>query len=357
MINDQVPLAQLALGLKITLPQMMVANNIPGLSLAVIKGKQIILHLEFGVKNILTKEPIVPSTIFEGASFTKPLIGYGALKMCQQGMLALDKPLRSYLSEPYKDDPPYLSAVTLRHILHHTGGFPEHLGLNEKLELGFAPGSDYNYSNVSFAYLTHVLQDLTQGKLADYLQQHVLKPLNMNDSSFIWEEKYLTQAAAPHNRQGMPTEKWHPKNVLGASSLHTTPIDYAKFVIETMQQAKKTGKQNILNMLDEQFKIENNISSSLGWGIEKTADGEVFYHVGNSVNFKSLALVYRKQEFGIVFMTNGANSFKIFLNVLKNSIGGDHEPIADFEEFDKEDDKYQILSEEILSTWWKLYDM
>ncbi|MBS0287509.1 MAG: beta-lactamase family protein [Proteobacteria bacterium] len=358
MNNISLPLDKLCENLKSQVPPLLKKNNIPGLALCMFKGDKIILNLEFGVKNSQTKEPIDARTVFEGASFTKPMIGYAALKLCQQGLLSLDKPLRSYLVAPYKGDPPLLEKVTLRHILSHYSGFPEYmLGPLEPLMFAFYPGSKYGYSNSGFNYLAHVIENLIEMPIADYLKQTILIPLQMNDSSFIWEPRYESQAATPHNRKGEPVEKWKPKKVVGACSLHTTPTDFAKFMISIIHQAKQSSNEQAINMLDEQVSAEKGIFTSLGWGIEKTVQGDVFYHAGNTVTFKSMAAAFREQELGVVFMTNSISGYHIFENMLALTLGGNHKAISDIEEFDKEDLVIDAIGENYLVNWWYAYSI
>ena len=65
----------------------------------------------------------------------------------------MDQPLSAYLPSPESDEP-LLSAVTLRHVLSHTGGFPTpNLKPGDPLKLEFYPGSHFAYSGESYSYL------------------------------------------------------------------------------------------------------------------------------------------------------------------------------------------------------------
>jgi len=343
-----VPLEKIQENITKVIPALMQKYHIPGLALALFKDERI-LNLAFGLKNTQTNERVDTSTVFEGASLTKPLIGYAALKMCQQGLLSLDTPLRTYLVKPYRNDHPYLDTVTLRHVLLHTSGLPEnHFAPDQTLTFDFAPVSKYGYSNAGFNYLAFVMEKLINVPIATYLKKEILQPLQMHNSSFIWEETFNNLAATGHNRKSEPVEKWKPHKVIGSCSLQTTPNDFAKFMIAIMQP-------NAVNMLDEQIHAEKNIYSSLGWGIEKTPDGDIFYHAGNTVTFKSIALAYRNQSFGVVLMTNSINGYNVIENILSACVGGNHRDIVDFEECDLEDEKIDAVGEANLVKWWQLY--
>lgn len=310
-----------------SLLQAMKKHSIPGMSLAVIHDHEI-TAFEFGVKNSISQEPVTSSTVFEGASLSKPLIAYAALKLCERGLLDIDQPL--------------LSGVTLRHILSHTAGFStSNLRSGESIKLEFSPGSQFAYSGESFRYLGQVIEHITGLSLAKYMQEHVFNPLKMNDSSFIWQERFSIQAASPHNRSGEPTEKWKPTRAVASFSLHTTAIDFAKFMIAVRQFPQ---------MLEVNFRINEHIAWGLGWGIEITPNGTAFWHSGDNGTFQCFA--FQNKELGIVIMTNSPNGLKIFHTLLDLFVGGVH-PLLDWEQFDSRAEKE--LDEEFLSNWWKIY--
>lgn len=341
--------------LKKSIPILMQKNNIPGLALAMFKQDDIFLHLEFGVKNSKTNDKVVANTVFEGASLTKPLIAYGALTLCHDGKLSLDKPLKEYLKAPYRDDPPFLEQVTLRQVLFHTSGFPYFmLGVNERLHFDFHPGSQYGYSSASFNYLAFVMEQIIGEDIHDYLKRTILVPFDMKDTSFVWENRYESQAATPHNRKGEPVAKWKPTKVIGGCSIHTTAIDFAKFMMAILKQAKNKTPDAI-DMLGQKNPVSKNILTSLGWAIEECPHDVGFYHVGNNVTFKAISFAYQEQELGVVVLTNSINSFHIFETILELTVGGKHKALADFEEFNQEDQKINFQGEAYLYKWWEPY--
>ena len=132
--------------------------------------------LNYGVKNSELQNPIIPSTVFEGASLSKPLIAYAALKLCEKGILDLDTPIITYMNANDLNSItiPHLSAVTLRHILSHTSGFPtRNLKKGDLLKLEFVPGSQFAYSGESFRYLGQVLEKVTGTTLSSYMDKNV----------------------------------------------------------------------------------------------------------------------------------------------------------------------------------------
>lgn len=331
-----------------TLPFMMKKLQVPGLSLAIIKNNEI-SNLEFGVKNIITKERINFSTIFEGASLSKPLVAYAALELVKKGVLEINRPLGSYLKNPYQNNPLYLSAVTLRHVLTHTAGFSSvNLKAGEALVLPYYPGSQFTYSGDSFRYLAHVIEHLTNIPFSLYMQENVFKPLKMNDSSFIWREEYDSQSAYPHDKNGNLMEKWKPKQAVASFSLHTTAIDFAKFMMEVFMSKNSSYQQPQL-VSEISFPINESLSWCLGWGMENTPEGVNFWHSGDNGTFQCFSIFLSQQELGIVIMTNSANGLRLCRNVLEQLSRKNH-PLIEWEfDFNEE------TNGEIPSKWWEIY--
>ena len=81
-------------------PKYMREQNIPGVTIALIRDGEVVWTEGFGVANALTRQPISPETLFEVASNSKVVTAYIALRLVDQGVLSLDDPLNSYLPEP-----------------------------------------------------------------------------------------------------------------------------------------------------------------------------------------------------------------------------------------------------------------
>jgi CubicO group peptidase (beta-lactamase class C family) len=310
--------------------------HIPGASLTVIQ-EQTITTFDWGVKKSSLADPVASSTVFEAASLTKPLVAYLALKLCEKGVLGLDRPL-----PPLEEN---LPSITLRQILSHTAGFPtENRKAGDPLRLISSPGSCFAYSGEGFCYLGRVIEHLTDTPLASLTRELVFKPLHMEESSLIWEEKYNGQAASPHNRQEQPLEKWKPTQAIASFSLHTTASDFAKFMIG----AKAFPEMSVVS-----HRVNDSIGWGLGWGIEMMPDGNhAMWHSGDNGAFQCLA--FQNKQIGFVIMTNSANGMKLYRHIFDLLIGGNH-PLLDWEQFDAR--AAEELDEEFLANWWKIYGL
>ena len=76
--------------------QLKDSADIPAISIAIFKDGNTLYNNSLGVKNWDDKDSIDANTIFEAASLTKCVAAYCALKLVEEGILDLDKPLSDY---------------------------------------------------------------------------------------------------------------------------------------------------------------------------------------------------------------------------------------------------------------------
>ena len=195
------PLEAVVTDLEAFIPAYMEQEVVPGVAIALVRDGRIVWTKEFGVTNVLTGKPVTPDSTFKVASNSKIVTAYIALRLVDQGVLALDAPLNSYLTEPYLAQEEYRPAVTLRHTLSHTSGMG-HDSISRKVR--FPPGAGYFYSANGFLYTQNVLEEVTGKSLEELGQEMVFQPLGMEHSSFVNTPAVMEQPAQghlPHMRQ------------------------------------------------------------------------------------------------------------------------------------------------------------
>ena len=144
--------------LKKKIPELMDSYGIHGLAFALIRDGKVVGDGSFGLQNLERKIPVTEDTLFASASIAKPVVAYLAMKLIDEGKLALDESLQSYLTEPYLENQPLLKQITARHVLTHTTGFPNWGKIRYNPNIFFTPGERFSYSNESFIYInTHIL--------------------------------------------------------------------------------------------------------------------------------------------------------------------------------------------------------
>jgi CubicO group peptidase (beta-lactamase class C family) len=325
------------------IPQLMKEGDVPGLSIALIRDAKIFWHQSFGVKNADTKEPVGDSTVFEAASLSKPIFTYAVLKLVDSGKLELDKPLASYLSAPYVQNDERVNLITARMVLDHTTGFQNETTPERPLKIYFTPGEKFSYSGEGFLYLQKAVERITGEHLDVFMRKTVFEPLGMKSSSFLWQDRYETLKANGHKPSGVVAPIRRPTVARSYSGLHTTVIDYAKFVIAVINgtglREATTGQmlkrqvgldESCFSCLERSSqRLSQTLSWGLGWGLERTDAGEAIWHWGdNNGEFQSFVMAYPKEKIGLAIFTNSGNGLSIIPEIVSLITGGTHPAFA-----------------------------
>src|SRR5262245_48021674 len=166
-------------------------QQIPGLSLAVIKAGQTILAKGYGLANIEHQVPVKPETIFQSGSVGKQFTATAVMMLVEEGKVSLDAKINKY----FANAPDNWTNVTVRHLLTHTAGFtdyPKDFDLQKDcteeelfkivaaIPLAFPPGEKWSYSNLGYVTLGILIHKVTGKFYGDFLQERIFKALGMN---------------------------------------------------------------------------------------------------------------------------------------------------------------------------------
>ncbi|HEY3123114.1 MAG TPA: serine hydrolase domain-containing protein, partial [Thermoanaerobaculia bacterium] len=235
-------------------PRLMEDGDVPGLSLAVVQNGQVVYRRAFGVRDESTGARVDDDTIFEAASLSKPVFAYAVLKLADAGRLDLDAPLAKYLPGDYVEDP-RLRSITARRVLSHTTGFPNWRPDGQPLKIHFEPGERFSYSGEGFVYLQKAVENRTGQTLEALMRRLVFEPLRMTNSSYTWQDRFEGRKAIGHDTVGSPLGLRRPPVSNAAASLHTTALDYARF-LEAVLDGTGLRKETTAQMIHPQIHVD-----------------------------------------------------------------------------------------------------
>jgi CubicO group peptidase (beta-lactamase class C family) len=179
--------------------------DVPGLSVAVVKGDRVVWERGFGFADLATSSPATPRTSYLWFSMTKIVTATAVMRLAEGGKLDLDAPADEYfrgfkvVSQP--------TPVTVRHLLSHNSGLANPLPirwvrpagapapgqrafvgrlLGKHRQLKFVPGERASYSNLGYLVLGEVVSEVSGATYEEYVREEILTPLGMDRTGFTY---------------------------------------------------------------------------------------------------------------------------------------------------------------------------
>jgi CubicO group peptidase (beta-lactamase class C family) len=313
-----------------TVPQLMARMEVAGLSLALVADGAIVWRWAAGAKSPAAQETIDTETVFAAASLSKPPFAYAVLKLCENGVLALDTPISHYLSDPLgaaglAAHDPQLDRITARQVLCHTSGLGN-WSEGDTGRVNDSPGAAFRYSGEGYMYLQCAVEYLTGQPLDEHMRRSLFEPLGMAQTSYIWMDSYKALAAHGHGISSTGGHRFDKP--WSAFSLHSTPTEYAQILIAMMcvgaADGVRLGAGTLDQMLARHVRIDDVMAWGLGWGLASTSGGDIFWQWGDIGNFQAVALGSRAHRYGLVAMTNSDRGLPLCADLLQAIFDDQH---------------------------------
>lgn len=353
------------------LPSLMEVAAVPGLAIAAARGGRLAWSASFGVTNILTGGAVTNDTLFEAASMTKPMFAYVVMKLVDEGRIALDRPLVTYVRPPYLGADPALERITVRDALRHSSGLPN--WADGPLVTIAPPGSAYTYSGEGYVWLQLVVEKVAGEGAGLVAERLLLKPAGMTCSTMGWDTWVASAAAYGHEtpdlgptkvadqptrklgeallpiarrwnkpiaswtydeqvramREAVPATKPIPHELLvnAAGGLMTTASDYVRFMLLMMEHRPRKNWQISEVARRAMLARELNVAGrdyyrGLGWQREDQPGLMLFEHSGSNYGiFHSLAVGDARSGNAIAIFTNGSNGSELAARIVREATG------------------------------------
>ncbi|MEV4175999.1 serine hydrolase [Nonomuraea sp. NPDC049709] len=186
--------------------------RIPGATVGILHDGEI-TDLAVGVKDVSTGEPATTGTIYQCGSLSKTWTALAFMQFVDEGKVALDEPVRTYLPGFRVADPEVTARVTPRHLLNHTNGIEEDFGapgegddVYERMveNIAGAPqvhplGYTHGYSAaLGYAILARVMEVIDGKGWDDIMRDRLFGPLGLTGTSSRPDQVDPGRAATGH---------------------------------------------------------------------------------------------------------------------------------------------------------------
>ena len=195
---------------------------VPGLSIAIARGPDIVLEKSYGRADIENDVPASNQTIYRIASVTKQFTAAAILGLVEQGRVDLDKDITTYIPEFHGHN----TRISVRQLLNHTSGTQNLTDLaafwsKSRLDLSdvevlqlfqdeprnFQPGGNFLYNNTGFYLLAMVIERVTGESYNQYLKRSIFTPLGLRSTAACDGTRIV-----PHRAHGYAVEKGQLQN-------------------------------------------------------------------------------------------------------------------------------------------------
>jgi len=250
-------------------------------------------------------------------TFTAVLI----FKAIESGDLALDQTLDRFFPQI-----PNAKKITIAQMLLHRSGIHDYLNNPDflkrkrqpktreqmvaiigKYRSDFTPGSKHAYSNSNYVLLSYILEMLYNQPYADILEQEIVEPLGLDNTSFGAKPEVKNGDCNPY----VYKDKWHlaprsdPSILMGAGGLTSTPYDLTLFA-EALFGGRLLTEASLTQMTEMKDRMGKD---SIGMGLNKIPFlGTFGYgHTGRIDGFNSIFVYFPTEKISCAIISNGLN--------------------------------------------------
>ena len=310
-----------------------------GFAVAVIEKNKVIYQKGFGYKDVESKAPVTPSTLFAIGSCTKAFTASLLGLLRQEGKLDFDKPVQIYFPELkfYNDNMNNL--ITLRDMMSHRTGLPRHdfswyffqSSKRDSLvmriqyqEPSAAVREKWQYNNFMFMAQGALVEKITHQSWEQNIKEKIFTPLGMNSSDFTIEDllKNGDHATGYGLKNDSTIDKlpyFHIDAMGPAGSINSSVNEMSNWVITWINGGKFQGKEILPSAyvkeamssqvvisaaLPDQYKDIFFANYGLGWSLGSYRGHYRVDHGGNIDGFSANTSFYPSDSIGIIVLVN-----------------------------------------------------
>ncbi len=297
----------------------------PGVSMAIIHNGEMIYKRGYGMANLEHNVPNTSETVFRIGSTSKQFTAACIAILSLQGKLSLDDDIRKYLPEL----PVYEKPITVRHLVHHTSGVRDYLGLarlsgksghdfytpEETVDmiarqkgLNFLPGDEHLYSNSGYFLLGVIISRVSGKSLDAFAQEHIFKPLGMKNTHFHDDYTKIVKKRADGHRRTKDGFKIlnTTLNHVGDGGVFTTVEDL--YLWDQAFYNHRLGKE-LMDLLHQTGVLNDGkkLEYAFGLNVSQYKGLKLIAHGGAFVGFRADMIRFPEEKFTVICLANMAS--------------------------------------------------
>ncbi len=306
-------------------------QQIPGISVAIVRNQEVIYSNGFGLSNKAQQKSAQADTVYNIGSITKLFTATAVMQLVEQGMLDLYAPIKTYLPQFGVSYAHRHGPITIWDLLTHYSGLahdlpPKRGQAKESLaqavmtlhraHLKFPPKTQFSYSNAGFVVAGRIIEKVSAMPYNQYIRQNIFNPLNMSTAFFpnfgIPQDIRLLLAQGYH--KGRPIKNL-ARRQMPAGGIFASVIDMSQFIKMVFNNGSLAGKKILMpDTLHEMLVIQNSFmpdahkhKQGLGWVVGNPGINgaqRVAWHNGATEGYSSDMILALDQRVGVIVLTN-----------------------------------------------------
>lgn len=305
-----------------SLAASVVGEEVPGLAVLVVHEGRVVHRAAYGVRSLASGEPMTVHTPFYIASTAKMFTAAAVLALIEDGRLGLEDPIGRYVPTV----PEYARNLTIRQILTHTSGLPDHYDIageertysnDDVLEilrqaggLLFEPGSDDSYSNSGYVLLALLIEEL-EGSFSRVLENRFFEPLEMGDAVVALDGARPAVRAIGHRKVEGGFAEWdYASSTIGAGGVYASLSDLEQWYRALREERVLEAATLRLASRPPALRSGKLTPYGMGWLAEFAGSGPLqdrWYVLafGSLRGFRAVFQWYQEDDLLLVWLANG----------------------------------------------------
>ncbi|MGE0352483.1 MAG: serine hydrolase [Gemmatimonadales bacterium] len=265
------------------------AKSLPGLSIALVAGRNVVWARGFGVVGLEDSTPAGAETVYRVGALSQSITAAAALQQVEAGRLRLDQPVTRFLPR-FEPRNPFPSQISVRQLLAHYAGLPRNPpvgGVGDPAQVSLdsvvgslngsvliaEPGRRFAYSVSGPAAVGLIVERLAGISFPAYTERQIFQCAGMTHSSFSLPDGAGERVAPGGTRTADGREITPPAfdyGVMPSENLYSTVLDLARFVRTAFEAGNSSGcrllaGQSVFEMWRAQY-TRPTVTSSAGLG-------------------------------------------------------------------------------------------
>ncbi|PYK70441.1 MAG: serine hydrolase [Verrucomicrobia bacterium] len=268
--------------------------------------------ISYGTIGLSDKRPVNGDTVFDVGSITKVFTALLLADMAQHGEVSVDDPAAKYLDAKKVKMPERAGKeITLADLATHTSGLPlrpanlvskdpndKYRGYTVELMyeclssfvLTRDIGTKYEYSNLGYGLLGHVLEKRTSATYSELVESRITRPLGMKDTRIGLNSAMKSRMAVGYNNELAPIpNEWHFGALQSAGAFSSTANDLLKFLgalLGFKQSPLVPAMKSMLNVR-RPGGMQPSTQIALAWNVYVDGEQEVVWKNGSVGGYRS----------------------------------------------------------------------